>query len=1016
MYRDVDALLVRAAAYPIDLEVPAWPPFAVDTPPQVWRTWLGQVWAVPAVAEAITAASPVLAEQVRRAVTGSGHDRRQLRRMVLAVARYLLRMTGRCTPFGRFAGVAAGRIGPRPVVRWGDRHHAMVRPGTAWLSAVVTDLERCMPVLRRLPVTVNNTARVRGDQLVVPFQRPAVPCDGESLVMDDVAVRLTPPVTAAVGYASVPIVVAGLVAKLAGDFPTTPTAIIESLVGELVRLRILLTALRPPMTDADVLGHLLTRLDTMADLAEVAEMLPALTAVRDHCRTLSGPPAAGTDGRPDPVGLVPEINHGTPQASTVDLRLDVDVTLPPTVIGQAGAAAAALTQLTPYPTGMPAWREYHGAFLERYGPDAVVPLLELVAPETGLGLPATYRGSHRSAVEPPPGGRDRRLLRLIHQALAAGLDEITLDDQMLAEFAGDTPGPPPPHVEVFFQVHAPSVQAIEQGRYELVVTGASRAAGATTGRFLPLLDPTGGRLAACAYAAVPTLRSPATPVQVSCPPVLADTEHLARTPKVMTAVISVSEFPVADSIPLADLGVGADANGMFLVWLSRRQLVEPTVFNAVEFRNHSHPMTRFLSEVTRARAAVYMPFTWGIADELPFLPRLRYGRTVLAPARWHLTAGQLPGRDAPQPQWQAALAGWREQMRMPHRVSLVEADNLLPLDLTQQLPLALLRAHLSRHPLARLEEAPPADAYGWIAGHAHEIVIPLAGTVPPLAAPLPAALPPISHAEIHLPGDGAFLSSKVYAPADRHTDLLARIGHVLAGGGLRDWWYVPYRDPDPHLRLRLHLPDGAGAYGAAARHVSEWAHHARRLGLLSHLVLDTYQPETGRYGHGLAMAAAEQVFAADSRVALAHRHTTAQGALDADALAAAGLVNLAVAFTGDVAAGLGWLIEHLPHQPVHSARPVYAAAIRLADPHGDWAALYAAAGRTLVPAYRSRQYALTAYRQALTEQRDPSTVLPSLLHMHHVRTFGIDPARERLGLHLARAAALRWTTRPRSQP
>jgi hypothetical protein len=37
---------------------------------------------------------------------------------------------------------------------------------------------------------------------------------------------------------------------------------------------------------------------------------------------------------------------------------------------------------------------------------------------------------------------------------------------------------------------------------------------------------------------------------------------------------------------------------------------------------------------------------------------MRYGRTVLAPARWRLDAAALPARTAGWERWDAALAGW----------------------------------------------------------------------------------------------------------------------------------------------------------------------------------------------------------------------------------------------------------------------------------------------------------------------------------------------------------------------
>ncbi|CAM5465764.1 hypothetical protein SMICM304S_00373 [Streptomyces microflavus] len=54
--------------------------------------------------------------------------------------------------------------------------------------------------------------------------------------------------------------------------------------------------------------------------------------------------------------------------------------------------------------------------------------------------------------------------------------------------------------------------------------------------------------------------------------------------------------------------------------------------------------------------------------------------------------------------------------------------NSSPLDLSHDVDLDLLRAHLDASPfgIATLHEAPPADADGWIGGRAHSIVVPLA--------------------------------------------------------------------------------------------------------------------------------------------------------------------------------------------------------------------------------------------------------------------------------------------------
>ncbi|HEY9473993.1 MAG TPA: lantibiotic dehydratase [Mycobacteriales bacterium] len=947
-------------------------------------------------------------------------DPRRIHRAVVSVARYLLRMTGRSTPFGLFAGVAAARFGPGLEIRWDDQHRAVARADAAWLEPLITGLEGYLPLVRRLTVVANNLCTLRGGRLVLPLQDRAG--SGPDAVgqagLVDVSVRHTHAVEAAVQYAASPIALADLAGKLAADFPRASSSTIETMLSELVAKRVLLTSLRPPMTATDGLRHVVAQLRAVdADtMLQVADQVSALYAIDDLMarHNQSTDPTERRDQRRRLARQMRLVNGTVEQPIMVDLHLDLDLTLPEAVARDAETAAAVLTRLTPYPYGLAAWQEFHASFLERYGVGAVVPLLELINPDTGLGFPATYRGSDRTSTVPPLSERDERLLSLVQKATMAGSDEIVLDDRMISGLASDVTSAHqvPPHVELFVQVHSESDLALQRGEFTLVVTGAARAAGTTAGRFLDLLDEPDRGHFLDAYAEVATLRDGALPVQVSCPPVRAQLGNVARAPAMTPRVLPIGEYqqPSPSMVSLSDLAVGGDAEGLYLMSLEQRRLIEPSALNAVEFRHFSQPLARFLCEVSRARAAVYMPFSWGAASSLPFLPRIRYGRTVIAPARWNLAASDLPGQNASWSQWRNALASWQRMFRLPDQVYLVEADNLLRIDLGRDLPLALLRSHLDRYEYARLDEAPARGSYGWLGGHAHEVAVPLTTTVAARPAPVHVATAqPVSRSDGHLPGASPWLFAKLYGHTDRQVEVIADLAsHLSRWDAPIEWWYVPYRDPEPHLRVRIRL-SSSEAYGSAAQCLGAWAMRLRQQGLLGRMQLGTYHPETGRYGFGEAMAAAEQVFAADSAAVLTQRHAAAHVGVAPEVITAVSLLDLTIAFTGDTARGMGWIVDQVPREPARVGRHLHAEVTHLADPHDNWATLRALdGGEVVVAAWKRRHDALAAYRQRLAAQREPLSVLPSLLHMHHTRVFGIDPQRERVGRRLARAAAQRW--------
>src|SRR4029077_4569282 len=71
-----------------------------------------------------------------------------------------------------------------------------------------------------------------------------------------------------------------------------------------------------------------------------------------------------------------------------DLALDADVRLPDCVATELERAAELLWRRSPAPPSPLA--EYHAACLERFGTDRLIPVKQLLNPDSGLGLPSGY--------------------------------------------------------------------------------------------------------------------------------------------------------------------------------------------------------------------------------------------------------------------------------------------------------------------------------------------------------------------------------------------------------------------------------------------------------------------------------------------------------------------------------------------------------------------------------------------------------------------------------------------------
>ncbi|MGW1564096.1 lantibiotic dehydratase [Streptomyces sp. NPDC002144] len=93
MYHVVDAIMIRASVLPLAAPLPPWPAPAdgSTTGTDEWREWIIQVWADDTLAAAIEFAAPLLADAVRKVLSGERQRPRTLQRTAASLARYLLR-------------------------------------------------------------------------------------------------------------------------------------------------------------------------------------------------------------------------------------------------------------------------------------------------------------------------------------------------------------------------------------------------------------------------------------------------------------------------------------------------------------------------------------------------------------------------------------------------------------------------------------------------------------------------------------------------------------------------------------------------------------------------------------------------------------------------------------------------------------------------------------------------------------------------------------------------------------
>ncbi|KUL52661.1 hypothetical protein ADL28_23575 [Streptomyces violaceusniger] len=994
------------------------------------RRYLDALLSDGRVEEALAVSSPSLRRAVEALRAGAPMKAGALRKLTLSATRYVLRGASRATPFGLLAGVAPVSFGEGHQVRLGTRHRKAVRPDGGWLTGVLTAWEGDLEVLRALRVVANDLGFARGQRWVLPCgydaKDPAAPEEpaaderrNEGRSAQEISVRHTAAVKTTLAAARRPCPTGDLLKVLDEAYPNVPGSAKEGLLLALVRQGFLLTELRPPLGETDPLRYAVDvlkavgRADKARELAAVGDLLAEYAAERL---------GAGLGRWQTALDAMSRL-RADDRPVQVDMRLDADVTLDREVLREAERAATALCLAAPDTQPTPELREYRDAFVERYGTGRAVPLADVLDPHTGLGPPAGYdhpRSERRTAERGERSERDRArdefLAELALTAIASGDREVVLDDAALDRLRGSE-APPPAAMELCAHLTAPSRRSLEEGDFALVLSPAtgSPAPGALFGRFAYLLDDVEevGELAR--RSAAGSAREGALQAHLDFLPPSGRDTNVARVRPFWTERVAVGCFADRASPAVRgmdDLALAADLDRLYLVDASTGQEINPRVPTMLDQRR-APAAVRLLREIPTMGSWPSCVWIWGRLSTLPHLPRVRFGRTVLVPARWRLTDPGLFDSSLSDAEWERRLDGWRARWNVPDRVAVGAGDHRVEIDLTAPLHRMVLRRELGRSKDVTAYET-PEDAGaggGWLAtdsgAFSSELVLPLLparpapGEAPAVRAPAPRIRPVGPPAPRH---SRAWLYGKLYTYANRQDEVLTEhLPRLLAAlpPAVDRWFFIRYADPaGAHLRLRFH-GDPATLHGELLPGVLDWVEQLRDLRLAGAFIIDGYEPETHRYGGHEALDAAETVFHHDSVAALEQLRLRAIGAVTAppQLLAAANYLDLARQVHGD--RWPDWWLAN-PRDEEHHAyfREGRAAALRLLD-GGLRAAFPAEGAAAALAALDARAAAMRAYASVAAD----GSVLASVLHMHHNRLIGTSRTSESRSLAVARGLA-----------
>jgi thiopeptide-type bacteriocin biosynthesis protein len=802
------------------------------------------------------------------------------KKTVYKLMRYLIRMSTRTTPFGIFSSVSMGSWSDETSIRFSKNdRYIKARVDSEWLLKLVSLLESDPFVIKSLSLFTNQSINKYGNRISLMEYVPLT----DNIINKEISINATEPVMDILKLSKKGISYKSLIKKMSKKYSTHKYEI-EALITNLIGQTILFTNLRFDLTNKDSLKQIALQLSDKnfgLRLKQISTEIKKLNTIE-----LEDIEANYNDISNQMDKLV---NSELKRPIEIDMGLNLQQNHLQKSIGEEiSKAAEILLSMSRFPTGSGYLQIYKKRFLEKYGGERLVPILDLLDGSKGLGDPYNdkylkeYVDANRTDL------RDDTLLKLPYLALKENNLVITLDKNIIGmlKTSKSNENIMPKSLDIFASVCSKSEKAINSGNFKIAITPITGkiGAGECITRFSYLLDKSSDALFKdiLAYGGIVN-KDILMAEYITIPKNIHMTNVMIHEPLYEYKVpLGVSSKPVNKNIPLDELYAGVKNNKFYIYWPKGRKQV---IIKSNSMINYILlPTTiRFLVEVSEDGSPLFHQFDWGSASKLPFLPRIEYRKIILSPAKWNISLFLSRTEFAMDTEetFFVSLRKWRDKWLVPRYVYLKLLDNRLLLDLDSKEHSRQIYSeikNLKDNITLEIEEVVPTLDQTWLIGddghYFSEFIIPLKLKNP---KPEVSTLPKISlgdekriERERVNPPFSEWLFLKLYVDKNSEVDLISgRISEFcsvyMERGIIDNWFFIRYSDPEDHIRLRFNgSPKTLNS--VLLPEICKWAKKMVDENICFRFVIDTYERETERYGGATGIHLSEKLFGIDSSI------------------------------------------------------------------------------------------------------------------------------------------------------
>ncbi|MFD1992768.1 lantibiotic dehydratase [Paenibacillus nicotianae] len=925
------------------------------------------------------------------------------RNFILSIAKYANRRSTRTTPFGLFSAVGVGSFASQHNCHFDQStFYKKARVDLEWLFRCIQKIEK--EYATHLSFKLNPACYVKGDRAFLLYST-----DNES---NEIHIRATP-VFALLHQQCQQLTHFDQMSNiLQAQYPDTPADRIHMYLTELIHKEFLISDLRPPLTINDQYQYVI---DQLHKSSVDPLWLVQLQDIQSQIEVYNNLPLG--EGEHLYIQLLQQMNQVMKSTSPlqVDLGLaDEHITLDEQLAQTIPELANMLTRLAaPFSKQSTYLEEYKNKFIEKYGVDREIPLMEMLDTSSGIGAPVSYQQPQNDFYENVKLNDQyeaslKNFFLLKYWEAVKNKHAIQLNDQQLQDYLDQDVDHQevPVSLELNFIVR----QHDDNPVLHLGPNVGSILAGKTFGRFSHLSSQITDTLETVHQYELNIRNSNSTLCELSFVPNQMRSGNVTRNASYRHKEMSLftnSSKSESESVRLEDIRIGIDQNtfyardhksGDIIVFESNNMLNPLMSSNAI----------RFLQEINEHGKRQWNKFVWvDLYQDFKYVPEIKYNDIILSSEQWYITQRDLEMTDKTDGKtFVEQFSQFQQKYDIPQQFYIANSDHRLFIDTHNQQTMDILFSEVKKiqshalHLVAVEKDEnllKDQNEQSYVA----EIVVPLVKITPEPTRIIPNRdMQTIDlHQRLKIPFD-EWLFIKLYGKQSREEELIAfemeRFFTELNQSYDAKHFFMRYMDPKPHIRLRINSQ--TQQLLEIFPIILSWLQQLQQRDMISDFVIGSYDREIERYGGVELMSAAEYIFCMDSIVVeqLIGAVRTKQLDIEIELIAMISIIAYLEQAGLNFENQLSLIQRNTDHtryrQEFKENKDKY---LHMCNTDHNWEALrQTESGQTLLEMLEQRESAVTHYIQLMQQQPvvtpDLEEIISSIIHLHCNRLLGTD--------------------------